>query len=119
MKKAASHRKHIFHITTRAKWQRAQRVGAYSAASLRSAGFIHCSGRTQVVRVANAFYRGKRNLVLLVIEPAKVSAPIRHERVDGGRFPHIYGPLNLDAAVQVVDFAPRADGTFALPKESV
>ncbi|MCA1552997.1 MAG: DUF952 domain-containing protein [Chloroflexi bacterium] len=115
-KKPARKRKHLFHITTRAEWQRAQRVGAYRAASLRREGFIHCSGQTQVVRVANAFYRGKRNLVLLLIEPAKVNAPIRHERVDGRRFPHIYGALNLDAVVQVVDFPPRADGTFVLPK---
>ena len=42
----------IYHITPRAAWQRAQQRGEYRAASLRREGFIHCSGRTQVVRVA-------------------------------------------------------------------
>ena len=108
----------IYHITRRAAWQRALQRGEYRTPSLRTEGFIHCSGRTQVVRVANAFYRGRRNLVLLVVDPAEVQAPLRHERVDGGRFPHIYGPLNLDAVVQVVEFPPRADGTFAFPGNS-
>jgi len=108
----------IYHITPRAAWQRALQRGEYRAPSLRTEGFIHSSGPRQVVRVANAFYRRRRNLVLLVIDPRKVKARIRQERADGGRFPHIYGPLNLDAVVQVVDFPPRADGTFSLPKLS-
>lgn len=108
-------RRLLFHITPRADWERALRQGVYRAASLRREGFIHCSGRTQVVRVANTFYRGRRNLLLLVIDPARVQPAIRHERVDGRRFPHIYGPLNLDAVVRVLEFPPRRDGTFALP----
>jgi uncharacterized protein (DUF952 family) len=30
-------------------------------------------------------------------------------------FPHIYGPLNLDAVVQVIEFAPDSDGYFRMP----
>jgi uncharacterized protein (DUF952 family) len=112
----------IFHITTQEHWQAAQGRGVYHCPSLEKEGFIHCSKREQVLKVANTYYRGQHDLVLLCISPPKVEAAIRHElpaEGNGGgyqRFPHIYGPLNLDAVVNVVDFPPQADGSFTLPK---
>ncbi|HEC22802.1 MAG TPA: DUF952 domain-containing protein [Chloroflexi bacterium] len=111
----------ILHITTREQWESARKAGLYRPASLDTEGFIHCSTPQQVIRVANAFYRGQEGLVLLCIEPEKVKAPIRYEapvEEDAGgeeRFPHIYGPLNADAVVRVMDFPPGEDGTFTLP----
>jgi uncharacterized protein (DUF952 family) len=112
----------IFHITTHDHWQTAQGRGIYHSPSLEQEGFIHCSKRSQILNVANRRYHGQRGLVLLCISPLKVDAAIRHEAAtdtNGGgreRFPHIYGELNLDAVVDVVDFPPRPDGSFALPK---
>ncbi len=112
----------IFHITTRAAWRDAEASGSYTAPSLDAEGFIHCSTRTQVVETANLFYRGQNDLVLLCIDPSKLTAPLRYEapadaaqRPDAGRFPHVYGPLNLDAVTSVVPLPPSADGSFVLP----
>ncbi|MGC9400772.1 MAG: DUF952 domain-containing protein [Anaerolineae bacterium] len=109
---------HLLHITTREAWQIARTEGVYRGNTLESDGFIHCSLPEQVVAVANALYRGREDLVLLVIEAARVEAEIRYEDcyATGQAFPHVYGPLNLDAVSDVVAFPPHADGTFALPK---
>lgn len=110
----------ILHITTRAAWDQATQAGAYRADSLDAEGFIHCSTPAQVIPVANAFYRGQKDLVLLCIAPDKVHAEIRYESPVPGAaepFPHLYGPLNLDAVVKVIDFPPGADGVFTLPAE--
>jgi uncharacterized protein (DUF952 family) len=93
----------ILHITSRREWEAAQAAGEYRGDTLGSDGFIHCSLRQQVVEVANAHFRGQRDLVLLCIAEDKVQAEIRYEDLyhAGQKFPHIYGPLNLDAVVAV------------------
>ena len=106
----------ILHITTRAAWNAAQQGGEYRGDTLDTEGFIHCSTPQQVVRTANRFFRGQPDLVLLVIDPAKLHADLRYEAADGDLFPHIYGPLNSDAVIDVLLFPPQVDGTFMLPK---
>jgi uncharacterized protein (DUF952 family) len=123
---AASAERAIFHIASEADWAAARAAGAYRAASLDREGFIHCSTAAQVLGVANAFYRGRTDLVLLRIDPAGLTSRLRFEppadpspaagaAPSGELFPHVYGPLNLDAVVATIVFRPRADGTFALP----
>jgi uncharacterized protein (DUF952 family) len=108
----------ILHIVARGEWERARREGVYRPASLAREGFIHCSAPAQVVRVANASFRGTKGLVLLCIDPAAVRAEIRREGpAPDALFPHIYGPLNLDAVVRVLDFRAEPDGSFRLPPE--
>lgn len=108
----------ILHITTRKDWEQARGQGEYTADSLKSEGFIHCSKPEQVIKVANARFHGREDLLLLVIDSAKVGPEIKWEDMlgEGQFFPHIYGALNLDAVTQVVDFLPGADGSFTLPR---
>lgn len=109
----------IYHITTRDQWRNSVSRGEYAHDSLKSEGFIHSSTCRQVLGVANARFRGRDDLVLLHIETDEVTPNIRYESPAGSeeRYPHIYGPLNLDAVKQVIDFPPSLDGTFALPAE--
>lgn len=104
----------LLHITTRAQWQHALANGIYTADSLEAEGFIHCSLPEQVVVAANAHYRGETGLILLCIDSNRVETEIRYEgKID--RYPHIYGPLNTDAVVDIVDFPSDSDGCFRLP----
>jgi len=107
----------IVHITNREAWNRAKAAGSYRTETFPIEGFIHCSTREQVIQVANIRFRGQTGLVLLSIDTDKVTAKILYENLEGGQqmFPHLYGELNLDAVVQVVEFEPGADGYFSLP----
>ena len=115
----------IFHITSRAAWEEAQAKGEYRADSLTTDGFIHCSTLSQVLPVANNFYKGQSGLILLEIEPTLLSQDLKWEPPSGGapppgvpvgdQFPHIYGPINLNAVLKVVDLEAKPDGTFILP----
>jgi uncharacterized protein (DUF952 family) len=105
----------IFHITTREAF--AKHEATYAPELFSVEGFIHCSTPDQVVKVADARFRGQAGLVLLCIDTDLVKAEIRYENLEGGQelFPHIYGELNTDAVVQIAEFAPGADGYFTLP----
>lgn len=107
----------IFHITTREAWESALASGAYTTPTLASEGFIHCSEPRQVARVANERFRGRSDLVLLEIDSARVGRKILYENTEGGAelFPHIYGPLNLDAVTRVLRFEPNEGGSFTTP----
>lgn len=108
----------ILHITKREQWEKAKLKGVYRGDTLDSEGFIHCSTSQQLIKVANALFRAQEGLVLLCIETDKVQSEIRYEGAKGGElYPHIYGPLNINAVVKVVDFEPVKNGKFVLPKK--
>jgi len=114
----------ILHITSRVEWTEAQVLGEYSAPSLKVEGFIHCSTEKQVLHVANAFYHGRTDLVLLKIDETKLKPELKWEPPAGAPapgisesdlFPHIFGPINLTAVASVLDFVPDSAGMFILP----
>jgi uncharacterized protein (DUF952 family) len=110
----------IFHIAEVSDWQAAQEAGDYRISTrgrtLADEGFIHAARREQVLGVAEAFYADAGPLLLLSIDPARLSCPVRDDEVAPGIvFPHIYGPVDLDAVVAVAPLERDADGRFGLP----
>ncbi len=106
----------LLHIAHGEEWARAQMDEIYRADSLSDQGFIHCSYPHQVIRVANMVYRGQRGLVLLHIDPDRLdSRVVEEDGGDGELYPHVYGPINLDAVVKVERLEPGDDGSFTLP----
>ncbi len=110
--------KTIFHITPRQDWEKATSEGTYSADSLETEGFIHCSTSTQLVRTANKFFKNQTDLLLIFIDSDKVKPEIRYDVVaENETFPHIYGALNKNAVFKVIHFEADKNGLFKLPTE--
>jgi uncharacterized protein (DUF952 family) len=107
----------FLHITRREDWLKALDQGSYTADSLAKEGFIHCSTLAQVAATANRYYAGQHGMVLLCIDASLLQAEARWENLDalGNPFPHIYGPLNFEAVVKVVEFEPDMEGQFTSP----
>ncbi|HKX99235.1 MAG TPA: DUF952 domain-containing protein [Steroidobacteraceae bacterium] len=116
----------ICHITTRDAWEAAQSRGEFMSPEFAEIGFIHCSMPEQVVLVANAFFRGQAGRVMLVIDPARLKSQVRWEAphsmertpafMHGSVFPHVYGPINLDAVTRVVPLVPGDSGMFRMER---
>lgn len=112
----------ILHLLSRESWAEAQALGQLVAPSVANEGFAHCSTEHQMVDVANKYYPSAHNMVLLNIDPAKLVSELKFEppvHIDGSPalpheplFPHIYGPINLDAVIEVIDFPCNDSGAF-------
>jgi uncharacterized protein (DUF952 family) len=118
----------ILHITTHKEWETAQLQGKYTAPSLETEGFIHCSTLNQVADTANIFFKGQNGLALLCIDEIKLQSKCKYEDPTGGGnsdpnvgnlFPHIYGPINLSPVIKVIDFPTNENGFFTLPKDII
>lgn len=100
----------LFHVTDEATWAAALETGTYAPPSLAAEGFVHLSTETQWPGTLQRFFRGRRGLVLLVVDPARLAHEVRYEAADGDRFPHLYGPLETSAVVRVDSLELGADG---------
>ena len=106
------------HLAYGRDWRDAKSAGEYAPSMLSEDGFIHMSTPELAHLPANAMYSDTADLVLLWIDPARVSCELRYETPEPGAnhaFPHLYGPLNLDAVIAETPLDPWRQGTFELP----
>jgi uncharacterized protein (DUF952 family) len=107
----------LFHLAIAREWDDARSGGepyrrSTLGVSLEEQGFIHCSLPRQLQSVADAVFAGRDDVVLLFIDAGRLTADVKVETADDGgeRFPHIYGPLNLDAVIDSVPVPLGPDG---------
>jgi uncharacterized protein (DUF952 family) len=100
----------VYHLALAHEWERTLATGGpYLRStidqSLDEVGFIHCSFLHQLERTRQRFYAGRDDVVLVCIDPQRLDVELRVEDLHdhGEAFPHLYGPLALDA---VVEFRP-------------
>lgn len=106
----------LVHLCGSGEWARAQIRGAIEPAH--GSAFVHLSTTHQVHLPANRVFSGRKDLMLLYVDPALLHAALRWEvGVPGDPatmvFPHLYGPLPVSAVIKVNAYPPGADGRFA------
>jgi uncharacterized protein (DUF952 family) len=103
----------IYHLTTKPQWEEATARGHYESPSLADEGFIHCSEERQIPGVMDRYFKGKSNLVKLVIETERLTSPLYYDWSPSieDTFPHIYGPINLDAVIDVQEVEKNRPST--------
>lgn len=113
----------VFHIIPKTEWIEAKKAGLYAPKTLEDElGFVHCAKADQVLLVANKFYKGHAGLLILrintlkLVESSKFLAEPPYESPWSKEiFPHIYGPVNIDAVEATIEFPLGDGGCFSLP----
>jgi uncharacterized protein (DUF952 family) len=107
----------LLHLTTRSDWDEQIDSSNYIPAAFTSDGFVHCSTKHQILDVAHRRFLGRTDLLLLCIDPKRLSVRPIWENLEGGLppYPHLYAPIERDSIYAVLEFSPSPDGRFELP----
>lgn len=102
-----------FHLVPAAVWVAADPNSAYLAASLATEGFVHCTdGEEELLATASRHYRlDPRPFVVLSLDLDLILA---RWTVDdsAGIYPHIHGPVDRQAIIDVAPLMRADDGRF-------
>lgn len=102
----------LYHLALPGDWAAATEAGAYRVstrgATVDEVGFVHCSFAHQLAATATRFYADLDEVLVLEVDPTRLTDEVRVEDLHGTgeAFPHLYGPLPLDAVVAVHRRAP-------------
>ncbi|CAM5486404.1 DUF952 domain-containing protein [Streptomyces aurantiogriseus] len=103
----------IYHVVAKAEWD-ARPGEPYAPASLAEDGFVHCSpDEATTLTIVNSFYRdAPRPLLALLLDEDRLTARCEWEAAapapppgvpDSTLFPHVFGPLDRDAVIRVLE----------------
>ena len=102
-----------FHLVPAAVWAAADPTSAYLPASLATEGFVHCTdGEVELLATANRHYRlDPRPFLVLTLDLDRIGA---HWTVEdpAGIYPHIHGPVDWQAIIDVARLVRDDHGTF-------
>ena len=109
--------RYIFHIADKIRWAEAQAKGEYTPSDYEKEGFIHLSSKHQLRDTAEKYYKRQAGLAVLKVNISRLNAPLKYENLSGGDklFPHLYGPLNIDAVTHVAFLGLTLKGEFLWP----
>ncbi|SEL85784.1 Uncharacterized conserved protein, DUF952 family [Blastococcus sp. DSM 46786] len=111
----------LLHLVEPAAWRAALSAGSITPAP---EGFVHLSAPGQVHLPAQRLFPGRRDLALLVVDPARLPDPVRWEPGHpddpaGSRFPHLYDPLPTSSVVAVLPYRPPTPIELPAPGDAL
>ncbi|AWI55866.1 hypothetical protein AB395_0000182 [Sinorhizobium fredii CCBAU 45436] len=108
----------IYKIVPALLWQEARRAGQFAGAPVDLAdGFIHFSTGDQVGETAARHFEGQTDLLLVAVDAGALGDKLVYEPSRGGAlFPHLYGPLTLDAVLWEKPLPLGSDGKHIFPE---
>lgn len=110
----------LLHLATPAEWRAHLAAGVIAPSVAEFAEFVHLSTVEQVALPAARLFAGRRDLLMLALDPARIGVEVRFEPglpsdPRGLRFPHAYGPVPVSAVLAVLPYRPLAGGGFDPP----
>lgn len=93
----------IYKLILSDEWKLAKKEGTYKGSALdQTDGYMHCSTIDQIQGTLEKFFANQTDVLLLSIDTEKIKQHLKWEKSprSGRIFPHIYGPLPINAVIK-------------------
>ena len=108
--------KFIYKICTKSEWSEFKEKNKFNGSKKDlEDGYIHFSGKDQIVATLKKFYSNRKDLILLKVSTSKLDHLIWEQASDGNMFPHLYSQLAISNVVDNYEIILRKDDTYILP----
>lgn len=105
---------YIYLLMNPSDYDKARLDGRWDPVSRAGDGFIHASPADQLTRVANKHYRTFDEVLVVFLRHELLHSEILWEPATTGLYPHVYGPINMDAAERTQSFRKDSSGDFTI-----
>lgn len=106
-----------YKVLTAGQMTALEQDGSFAGAPVDLAdGYIHLSTAAQLQETIDKHFAGQERLWLAAVDLDALGEAVKWEPSRGGQlFPHIYGPLPLDAVIAYSELHYEPDGSLRLP----
>ncbi len=103
----------LFIALKKSDWREiSQKETIYSPEFL-AEGHLRTFTGEQAQNVINKIYSGEE-ILLIVLDPLRIQAPIKHVKVDGLKYVEVMGEVTKDALIDKITLKPNKDGSYSL-----
>ncbi len=106
----------IFHAVSRRKWTSLNKNGNFTPEDFDPEQGIKCALSSNLKTYLNEYFKGRKNLFLLVIDVSRLSTSIQKSKQDGYLF--LKDPINIDAILDKIKIDSNEEGEFDLSVKS-
>lgn len=99
----------IFHAVSRRKWPSLTKDGVYVSEDILETEGIHCSRKENLNEYMNEHFKGRKNLLILVVDSSRLIYGIK-ERTD--KYVVIKDGINIDAILDKIRIDCSEEGFF-------
>ncbi len=104
----------LFTFILKSDWKPSIESGMFSPPALKEEGAIRCVTDGMLETYANEQYIGDEEILLIVIDPLRVQAPLKEEKADGGKYPLICGSISIDSVIDKIPLSKGKDGRYSI-----
>lgn len=110
--------KRLYKVLAKSEWESAVESGSFSGCGIDlTDGFIHLSDGGQVVSTVQRYFANQSGLLLITFDSSQFATDLKWEPSrDGALFPHVYGEIPTDSAVDVWSLGIDKDGKHVFPE---